>query len=498
MAESSSSSGVTGRPTIVIPQISVHDTSQGSPNLRPVPHSAPVLSRQISEQPPHRPRLVHTLSRSQSYRQYIKKPLAAFFGVDDETEASSYQRWTERRKRLLSKRCGQLKKEYCQCPAPNDADGVGVISEVLPYIRDPYSKPWNRDQSSLSADVPDSASATSSVGAGPRVSTTHLAVPARRRKDSVAKMTWDGLNFLANCAVNGSLRNGVDAEFVTCCHTIAKKSTARRSQTTTDLHTSASIPRVGRPSTQRLHSYAPTTTTIDESVFYDDTPRLNFSRSPVIDEPVDHLVDDVFFDKTPTPEVTMSIMPPPFPTRKPDASPDDESEGGFTRLHEFRGLGQDDGTKRGWKRTPTPLKPPVQRHVPPDTRDGPEVGFKRIWTRLLDRAFDNSDRRQYGMGIVGRFLRRKFRKDRITSEVKDQLHDIDDHRPYFTYWLTTVQVLIFIISTSVYGLGPIGFHQTERQSLVLVTSLSLQQVAYFEPSNFWIGPRAVRFYFTLF
>jgi hypothetical protein len=34
-----------------------------------------------------------------------------------------------------------------------------------------------------------------------------------------------------------------------------------------------------------------------------------------------------------------------------------------------------------------------------------EVGASRIWNHVLDRALDNSDRRQYGMGLVGRLLR---------------------------------------------------------------------------------------------
>ena len=38
----------------------------------------------------------------------------------------------------------------------------------------------------------------------------------------------------------------------------------------------------------------------------------------------------------------------------------------------------------------------------------------------------------------------------------------------------------------------VTFVQTFRVVQVLVTSLSLQEVDYYEPSNFWIGPRAVR------
>lgn len=39
----------------------------------------------------------------------MAKSTASFFGLDEETEHNSYQRWTERRRRLLSKKWGELK-----------------------------------------------------------------------------------------------------------------------------------------------------------------------------------------------------------------------------------------------------------------------------------------------------------------------------------------------------------------------------------------------------
>jgi len=50
--------------------------------------------------------------------------------------------------------------------------------------------------------------------------------------------------------------------------------------------------------------------------------------------------------------------------------------------------------------------------------------------------------------------------------VKEQLDDIEDHRPFFTYWVTTVQVLILVISLACYGLGPVGFDLTHRSGQV--------------------------------
>ena len=52
------------------------------------------------------------------------------------------------------------------------------------------------------------------------------------------------------------------------------------------------------------------------------------------------------------------------------------------------------------------------------------------------------------------------------ESVKEQLDDIEDHRPFFTYWVTTVQVLILIISLACYGLGPIGMDLRHRSGQV--------------------------------
>lgn len=50
--------------------------------------------------------------------------------------------------------------------------------------------------------------------------------------------------------------------------------------------------------------------------------------------------------------------------------------------------------------------------------------------------------------------------------IKEQLEDLEDHRPFFTYWVTTVQILILALSIFAYGLGPVGFDLTQRSGLV--------------------------------
>lgn len=34
-------------------------------------------------------------------------------------------------------------------------------------------------------------------------------------------------------------------------------------------------------------------------------------------------------------------------------------------------------------------------------------------------------------------------------------------RPFFTYWVTFVQVVIYVIAVAVYGIAPPGFEETE-------------------------------------
>ena len=63
-------------------------------------------------------------------------------------------------------------------------------------------------------------------------------------------------------------------------------------------------------------------------------------------------------------------------------------------------------------------------------------------------------------------------------------------RPYFTYWVTTVQVVIMVISLALYGFGPLGIELSQSHGQVLSRGLFIEEVDYLEPSNFWLGPRA--------
>lgn len=98
----------------------------------------------------------------------------------------------------------------------------------------------------------------------------------------------------------------------------------------------------------------------------------------------------------------------------------------------------------------------------------------RISAQLLDGVLENSQR------PVAR---------RVKLFCANDLDDRTDHRPFFTYWINTVQIIVLFFSLLCYGFGPIGFGVEQKTGQVLVTSLSLQTVQHSEQRNVWIGPR---------
>ncbi|XP_039879079.1 inactive rhomboid protein 1 isoform X1 [Simochromis diagramma] len=97
------------------------------------------------------------------------------------------------------------------------------------------------------------------------------------------------------------------------------------------------------------------------------------------------------------------------------------------------------------------------------------------------------EKRPYGLGIVGRLTNRSYRK-RIDSYVKRQIEDMDDHRPFFTYWITCVHLLITILAVTIYGIAPIGFSQHETVDSVLRNKGVYENVKFVQQQNFWVGP----------
>ncbi|XP_061685025.1 inactive rhomboid protein 2-like isoform X1 [Syngnathoides biaculeatus] len=112
----------------------------------------------------------------------------------------------------------------------------------------------------------------------------------------------------------------------------------------------------------------------------------------------------------------------------------------------------------------------------------------RIASQVKHFAFD-SKKRHYGMGVVGKWLNRHYRRS-ISSTIQKQLDDFHSHRPYFTYWITFVHVVITLLSCCTYGFAPVGFAQHSKTDLVLKNKGIYESVKYIQQQNFWIGPRS--------
>lgn len=98
-------------------------------------------------------------------------------------------------------------------------------------------------------------------------------------------------------------------------------------------------------------------------------------------------------------------------------------------------------------------------------------------------------KRAFGMGLVGNLLSRKFRKDLTYAQV-NAIYSFNDHRPFFTYWVTAVQILIMLITLFTYGFGPFGFSNSLVSGRAEMPSLATVTVSYLEKDNIWLGPRA--------
>ncbi|KAG9334804.1 hypothetical protein JZ751_006553 [Albula glossodonta] len=97
------------------------------------------------------------------------------------------------------------------------------------------------------------------------------------------------------------------------------------------------------------------------------------------------------------------------------------------------------------------------------------------------------EKRPYGLGMVGKLTNRTYRK-RIDSYIKRQIEDMDDHRPFFTYWITFVHLLITILAVCIYGIAPVGFSQHETVDSVLRNKGVYENVKFVQQENFWVGP----------
>ncbi|XP_035694765.1 inactive rhomboid protein 1-like isoform X2 [Branchiostoma floridae] len=392
----------------------------------------------------------------------------SFFGIGEDC-THTQKRWSQRRVRHASRRYGKIKEESIQRILEPDPAAIPLPQIVdplaLPHRQRMVPAPYDDIDGATDYTTPTTPGAWSSASSLWRRAAFGALTQQRQkvqRQQSVVSMGWDLL-------VKMTLQQKREQD-------VAKPAPLVNSR-----------------------SFAPVSMEEDDDI--DDLDFSFFGRDLSPSHKEDMYDDEVFFDASPTPQGTLQYdavqpgragmaanvfdmvdggaAPAEYEIRAGDALDREEREANARMLP----------TDRGWrtgskKRIAPPLRgQDVMAARAPRRRN-------RIGDRVLQMALDNSDRREYGRGLVGKWLKRSYRSSMaMSSDIKHQLDTITDYRPYFTYWVTFVHILITIIALAVYGIAPIGFAETETTALVRTPKLSLENIPKIEKDNFWIGPK---------
>ncbi|XP_041474539.1 inactive rhomboid protein 1-like isoform X1 [Lytechinus variegatus] len=455
--------------------------------------------------------------RPRSLDSRLVSQTANFFGVGDNCEEDQ-AKWRRRQSRYLSRRHFGIKRE-CE-PAPLSAeDPFGV---PLPNIVDPLARPGRlRDEyDSPRGPLPSQLSTGTATSSILQKQRSQRLIRQRSKRQSVAKMGWelirhsvkqpkvqqrpplihsrsfapasmvfdyeddeesvDPTQFFSPGVLSDELNDEVFFDF--------SPKAQRRAQPRAQPPTAEHPPPL--PPGRRLES--------DEASEYEEIrDRVPGSEDRFRELP--HPPPRLGFD-----EVDLAGRPPyrgEYPEEDdmyampdlPDVYRREPSAGDPLDSRTNSVLQDMIPTGIGWRKPKTEERfkiPPIVP-VPEDLPDGGKpLRRTKIREQIMDMAMDNADRREIGKGLVGRVLNRRYRSKRMDSYVQKQIEEIEDHsRPYFTYWVTTVQIAIMIVSLAFYGFAPIGFSYTQKTGVVLQSNLVMETVGYMEPDNFWIGPR---------
>uniref|UniRef100_A0A5K3FLL8 Rhomboid domain-containing protein n=1 Tax=Mesocestoides corti TaxID=53468 RepID=A0A5K3FLL8_MESCO len=98
----------------------------------------------------------------------------------------------------------------------------------------------------------------------------------------------------------------------------------------------------------------------------------------------------------------------------------------------------------------------------------------------------NRRRLMWRLGAFNNFLQRS----KQTEEIYRQVDNLSDYRPYFTYMLCFIHVLVMVFACSGYGFAPIGIN-LERlvTKQLMMPSLDTENVCRIQDENIWIGPQ---------
>ncbi|XP_066496419.1 inactive rhomboid protein 1 isoform X2 [Tiliqua scincoides] len=393
------------------------------------------------------------LQRQTSITQTIRRGTADWFGISKESDAT--QKWQRKSLRHCSMRYGKLKPQVLREMDLPSQDNISLAStETPPPLYVPPCQPGMqriidplaRGRAFRMAEESDGYSMPHTPvtpGATSLCSFTSSRSgfnrwPRRRKRESVAKMSFRA----AAALVKGrSVRD----------------STLQRAQ---------------------RRSFTPASFLEEDLTdFPEELDTSFFAREGVLHEELSTYPDEVFESLSEAAARDAEVKPP---QAQPGLTGGALDRSELERSHLMLPL------ERGWRKQKegTVLQPKVRLR-----QEVVSMGLQRRGQRITVpvRKLFSREKRPYGLGMVGRLTNRTYRK-RIDSYVKQQIEDMDDHRPFFTYWVTFVHSLITVLAVSIYGIAPVGFSQHETVDSVLRNRGVYENVKYVQQENFWIGP----------
>ncbi|KAF3704634.1 Inactive rhomboid protein 1 [Channa argus] len=389
------------------------------------------------------------LERRPSFTQSIRRGTADWFGVSKDSD--SIQRWRRKSLQHCSHLYGGLKTQVMRDMELHSQDNLSLASTETPpplylpphhpshhhcgmqRIVDPLARGRAfrivEDVDGFSVPHTPITPGTASLCSFSSSRSAHNRLPRRRKRESVAVMSLKAAAALMKGRTLGDTRH-------------------------------------------RRRSFVPPSFIEDDTVdFTDELDTSFFTRDGLQDE-LSSYADEVF--ETPSEAALKQLDESELP-----GSALDRRE--LERSHLMLPL------ERGWRKVKEgPLVQPKVRlkqevvSVSHHQQRGQRivVPVKKLFAR---------EKRPYGLGMVGRLTNRTYRK-RIDSFVKRQIEDMDDHRPFFTYWITFVHLLITILAVTIYGIAPVGFSQHETVDSVLRNKGVYENVRFVQQQNFWVGP----------
>ncbi|XP_032281686.1 inactive rhomboid protein 1 isoform X2 [Phoca vitulina] len=394
------------------------------------------------------------LQRQMSITQTIRRGTADWFGVSKDSDST--QKWQRKSIRHCSQRYGKLKPQVIRELDLPSQDNVSLASTETPpplyvgpcqlgmqKIVDPLARGRAFRVADDTADGLSTPHTPVTPGAASFCSFSSSRsgcsrFPRRRKRESVAKMSFRAAAALMK---GRSIRDG----------------TLRRAQ---------------------RRSFTPASFLEEDTAdFPDELDTSFFAREGVLHEELSTYPDEVF--ESPS-EAALKDWEKATEQADLTGGALDRSE--LERSHLMLPL------ERGWRKQKeggaAAPQPKVRLRQEVVSTAGQRRG-QRI--AMPVRKFFAREKRPYGLGMVGRLTNRTYRK-RIDSYVKRQIEDMDDHRPFFTYWLTFVHSLVTILAVCIYGIAPVGFSQHETVDSVLRNRGVYENVKYVQQENFWIGP----------